>query len=225
MASSEAFLDLLDRHIETQKAQLEAAQQARDNPPPAATLPVLARRRAAAAAAATVVELPSEAAGSKSLSPLERALYYEIENRRAKLEARSNEADFWEGYYRDDLARKSFSRLSDEQLDDRIRAARSRFDEQRRTFTLLKQVNNSIQATLSVANTLSNISPPPPSQVKREETGYAPTRQLLDERDDKALEFLRVFNQLTEVRRERQRVKQEILGKSAVPLRTAQNRS
>lgn len=188
----DSFLASLDGHIENAKAP-EA---------PVAGPSFFARRKAVAE-----VEQADDST-RLALSPLERALYHEVETRRRQLRRKQKELDFWQAYEQGELQYKVPT--SSTALASQIKEKRRRLEELQGEDNLKIETSKALDAAASIQKTLSTTSTSLDKKSVSEEKQYATTRQLLDDRDDKALEFLRVYNEIRAIRAQRQQTKAKI---------------
>lgn len=152
---------------------------------------------------------------SLQLSPLERAIYYEVEGRSHKLHRKQRELDFWAAY-QDELAdRPTKMPTSRSALEAQIADKRARLMELEARDKLRVETTRALESSAAIQRVLTTTSPTP-STSKQEEEHYATTRELLNQRDDQALAFLKTFNETRAIKDERIAVKAEIRGRSAL---------
>ncbi|KAN0061158.1 hypothetical protein ACQY0O_006893 [Thecaphora frezii] len=204
-----------------------------DHSDPSSRLKAL-RRLASADYGSAVGPSSTVASAVAALTPLERALLHEVQHRRQRLEDRQRDVAFWESYYRAKRAPGLDSLdkhrdLDDEQLNEAIQKRKQRLHELQKADLLRRQLAASIDNGLAIVSTLANTTPKAaqngsadrqgaqasqdasdPAQPTPRDPPYLTTRQLLDDRDDRALEFLRVLEELNQVRDQRLRIKAEI---------------
>ncbi|GAC74148.1 hypothetical protein PANT_10c00028 [Moesziomyces antarcticus T-34] len=146
---------------------------------------------------------------SLQLSPLERAIYYEVEGRRYKLHRKQRELDFWAAY-QDELAdRPTKMPTSKSALETQIADKRARLMELEARDKLRVETTRALESSAAIQRVLTTTSPTP-STSKQGEEHYATTRELLNQRDDQALAFLKTFNETRAIKDERIAVKAEI---------------
>ncbi|EPQ25965.1 uncharacterized protein PFL1_06916 [Pseudozyma flocculosa PF-1] len=232
----DSFVALIDRHLELQtstdrdRAGTDGGEQQQGGTSDPSTRLKALRGLAASAAGPIAQPPPSGPPAAAALTPLERALIHEVQRRRHQLEARQRDIDFWEHHYRGgakaSTSHSKASDLDDQQLDGTLRQRREQLNELRRADWLRREIATSVENGLTVVSAMSNTVP-----VQKQERGprsegaeaegqadkamdstYLTTRELLDQRDDKALEFLRIFEELKEVREKRFDIKAQILG-------------
>lgn len=200
----DTFLASLDDHIKTFTA------------PEAAIGPATPKFFARQKILAQPQQPENTASARPSLSPLERALYYEVETRRCQLQRKQKELDFWKAYEQGTL--KYSLPSSPTEVSSQIEEKRRRLEELQGEENLKIETSKALDAAASIQKTLSttdsSLSPKDEklttATAEESKQQYSTTRQLLDERDDKSLEFLRVFNEIRAIRAERQQTKAKI---------------
>ncbi|PWZ03670.1 hypothetical protein BCV70DRAFT_197873 [Testicularia cyperi] len=211
------FLMSLDRHLQTTAASTsaEAGPSSLARPGSIATLRSLVTGdlKDGFSPAARAVDV-------LKLSPLERAMYYEVEYRRKQLQRKQDELAFWEAHQNGATAKGMPA--DDKDLATQIEQRRNRLQELQGHNNLRIETNKALEAGVVVHRALSNTYPSlqekeafddndgDNSTETRSPRAYATTRKLLDERDDRALEFLTTFNAIRGIRQERTEIKAQI---------------
>ncbi|SNX85185.1 uncharacterized protein MEPE_03894 [Melanopsichium pennsylvanicum] len=150
------------------------------------------------------------------LSPLERAIYYEVENRRHNLTRKAKELDFWEAYENELADSPMKMPTSTSALEWQIKEKVERFKLLLQEDKLKVEMARALESSAVIQKVLSTTSPDDSrnkgsvDDVNQKQQQYASTRKLLEERDDQALEFLKVFNEIRAVRKQRTAVKARI---------------
>lgn len=144
------------------------------------------------------------------LSPLERAIYYEVENRRSNLERKSKELDFWEAYEKERTDQPMKMPTSSSALARQIFEKKQRLRELEGENKLRVETARALESSAVIQKVLSTTSPTTEKGEGEATPRYASTRKLLEERDDQALEFLKIFNQIRTIKQQRVQVKAQI---------------
>ncbi|GAC92462.1 hypothetical protein UM03808.1 [Pseudozyma hubeiensis SY62] len=204
----DALLATFDRHIDSHTAAA-AAQRAAASTSEAGPSSLGLRRNELRNLIA-----PSTSASSSSeaqLSPLERAVYYEVENRRHSLNRKTKELDFWEAYENELTNKPMKMPTSSSALERQIAEKKQRLRQLEAENRLKVETARALESSAVIQKVLSTTSPAS-NKGERDTDGkhYSSTRELLDERDDQALEFLRVFNEIRSIKEQRVEVKAKI---------------
>ncbi|SJX64055.1 uncharacterized protein SRS1_14710 [Sporisorium reilianum f. sp. reilianum] len=152
----------------------------------------------------------SDSPSAPRLSPLERAIYYEVENRRHTLERKAKELDFWEAYETELAGAPMKMPTSASALERQIADKKQRLRQLEAENVLKVETTRALEASAVIQKVLSTTSPANKGEEPEGDKQYASTRKLLDERDDQALEFLRVFNETRAIKQQRVEVKARI---------------
>ncbi|SPC62714.1 uncharacterized protein UHOD_05787 [Ustilago sp. UG-2017b] len=161
--------------------------------------------------------IPSTSSVQPQLSPLERAIHYEVENRRHALHRKQKELDFWETYENELADTPMKMPTSTAALERQIADKKQRLRELQGQSRLRVETARALESSAVIQKLLSTTSPT--AKGKKGDSGeeeteeskrYASTRNLLEVRDDQALEFLKIFNEIREVKKERVTVKARI---------------
>lgn len=213
----DAVLTAFDRHIESRAA---AAQRPTASPIAGPSSLHLRREELRNLIAPASGSDASSSAAKLQLSPLERAIYYEVENRRLALERKSKELDFWEAYEKELADNPMKMPTSAAALQRQIAEKEQRLREVEAENKLRVETARALESSAVIQTVLSTTSPVSASKKGKDagedEEGrsqYASTRKLLEERDDQALEFLKIFNDIRAVKQERLAAKTRIRGK------------
>lgn len=207
----DALLGTFDRHIDSRAAAAAAPQSIAG--PSNLNLRRDELRRLIVPSSASH-DTPST---EPQLSALERAIYYEVENRRHLLQRKAKQLDFWEAY-QSELAEKPIKMpTSAAALERQIEDKKHRLRQLEGVNRLNVETSRALEASAVIQRVLSTTSP-----AGKKEAGeqYASTRKLLDQRDDQALEFLRVFDETRAVRQQRVAIKARIRGTFRLKPRT-----
>lgn len=152
-----------------------------------------------------------------SLSPLERAIYYEVENRRDALRRKQKELDFWEAYENELADTPMKMPTSTAALQRQIADKKERMRELEGQSKLRVETARALESSAVIQKALSTTSPRAKGKKGESAEGdteqskrYASTRDLLEVRDDQTLEFFKIFNEIREVKKERDGVKAQI---------------
>lgn len=213
----DALLTTFDRHIESYSAAAAAQRSAASSIAGPSSLNL--RRdevRRIIAPSSTSDGGSSSAASELQLSPLERAIYYEVENRRHTLERKAQELDFWEAYERELADKPMKMPTSSSALERQIVDKKQRLRELEGENRLKVETTRALESSAVIQKVLSTTSPPAKKAKEEGQDGqqqYTSTRKLLNERDDQALEFLRIFNETRAIKLQRVEVKARIRGK------------
>lgn len=207
----DALLATFDRHIDSHTATAQRAADSSEAGPSSLNLRRNELRNLVAPSTSSSGGHATSSSSESQLSPLERAIYYEVENRRHNLGRKAKELDFWEAYDKE-LADKPMkmptsSSALERQIADKKQTLRQLEGENK----LKVEVTRALESSAVIQKVLSTTSPP----NKKHEQGpdrkhYASTRDLLDERDDQALEFLRIFNEIRSIKQQRVEVKARV---------------
>ncbi|KAJ1023015.1 hypothetical protein NDA13_005063 [Ustilago tritici] len=161
--------------------------------------------------------IPSTSSVQPQLSPLERAIYYEVENRRHALDRKQKELDFWETYENELADTPMKMPTSTAALERQIADKKQRLRELQGQSRLRVETARALESSAVIQKLLSTTSPTAKGkkgnsgeEETEESKRYASTRNLLEMRDDQALEFLKIFNEIREVKKERVTVKARI---------------
>lgn len=154
----------------------------------------------------------SSPASQLTLSPLERAIYYEVENRRHTLHRKQKELEFWEAYESELADQPMKMPTSTSALETQIAEKKRRLRELEGENKLRIETARALESSAVIQKVLSTTSPLPSQSRISDDAAkqYASTRRLLNERDDQALAFLKVFNETRTVKQERIKVKAQI---------------
>ena len=204
----DALLATFDKHIDSRSAAAQRSTASAVAGPSALNLRRDELRNLIAPAASS-----STAAKPLQLSPMERAIYYEVENRRHGLERKAKELDFWEAYENELADQPMKMPTSVSALERQIAEKKQRLRELEGENRLKMETARALEASAVIQKVLSTTSPATRAdedEGEERQPQYASTRKLLDERDDQALEFLKIFNQVRDVKRERIEVKARI---------------
>ncbi|CBQ68420.1 conserved hypothetical protein [Sporisorium reilianum SRZ2] len=159
--------------------------------------------------APSITDDTSASPSAPRLSPLERAIYYEVENRRHTLERKAKELDFWEAYETELADAPMRMPTSTSALERQIADKKQRLRQLEAENVLKVETTRALEASAVIQKVLSTTSPANKGEADGDKQ-YASTRKLLDERDDQALEFLRVFNETRAIKQQRVEVKARI---------------
>ncbi|GAK66115.1 uncharacterized protein PAN0_011c4337 [Moesziomyces antarcticus] len=200
----DSLLATFDRHIEQKAAADQRLISAAQAGPSS-----LALRRNEVRDLITGSSGEASRSTSLQLSPLERAIYYEVEGRRHKLHRKQKELDFWAAY-QDELAdRATKMPTSRSALEAQIADKRARLMELEARDKLRIETTRALESSAAIQRVLATTSPAP-STGKHDEEHYATTREMLNQRDDQALAFLKTFNETRAIKEDRIAVKAEI---------------
>ncbi|SPO28090.1 uncharacterized protein UTRI_04480_B [Ustilago trichophora] len=227
MAASplDALLATFDRHIDSTTAAQRTAASSVAGPSSLAL-----RRDEIRNLIAPTSPSPTSSA-SLQLSPLERAIYYEVENRRNHLQRKSKELDFWEAYETELAEEPMKMPTSTSALSQQIEEKKQRLRELEAQNRLKTETAKALESSAVIQKVLSTTSPPSSDSRQGDEGAgqeqqqeqYASTRKLLEQRDDQALEFLKIFNDIQAIKRERIQVKARIRDQRAETMKLLEN--
>lgn len=204
----DALLATFDKHIDSHAA---AAQRLAAAPIAGPSSLRLRSSELRNLIAPTSSSSESSSSTSLTLSPLERAIYYEVENRRDALSRKAKELDFWEAYENEFADQPMKMPTSTSALESQIEEKKRRLRELEGENKLRVETGRALESSAVIQKVLSTTSPRKPNPKEEATTQqYASTRELLDQRDDQALEFLKLFNQTRSVKQERIAVKAKI---------------
>ncbi|CDS01454.1 hypothetical protein [Sporisorium scitamineum] len=207
----DALLATFDRHIDSHAAAAQRSAASSVAGPSSLGLRRDELRRLIAPSSTT--HDSTSTTSELQLSPLERAIYYEVENRRHTLERKAKELDFWEAYETELANQPMKMPTSSSALERQIADKKQRLRQLEAENRLKVETARALESSAVIQKVLSTTSPPAARKKGEEEDGqqqYASTRKLLDERDDQALEFLRVFNETREIKQQRAEIKARI---------------
>lgn len=218
----DALLATFDRHIDSTTAAQRTAASSVAGPSS------LALRRDELRNLIAPTSLSSSSSAPLQLSPLERAIYYEVENRRHHLQRKSKELDFWEAY-ETELAEEPIKMpTSTSALSRQIEENKQRLRELEAENRIKTETAKALESSAVIQKELSTTSPPSSDsrqgdQAAGQQEQYASTRKLLQQRDDQALEFLKIFNNIQAIKRERIQVKARIRDQRAETIKLLEN--
>lgn len=197
----DALLATLDRHIDSQAAAVASSEAG------PSSLGLQRNELGNLIAPSTSLSSSTE----PQLSPLERAIYYEVENRRDNLSRKAKELDFWEAYETQLAGKVTKMPTSSSALQRQIADKKQELKQLEAENKLKVETARALESSAVIVKVLSTTSPAAKrDEQKADQKTYASTRKLLDERDDQALEFLRVFNQIRSIKKQRIEVKARI---------------
>lgn len=200
----DALLATLDRHIDSQAAAVASSEAG------PSSLGLQRNELGNLIAPSTSLSSSTE----PQLSPLERSIYYEVENRRDNLSRKAKELDFWEAYETQLAGKVTKMPTSSSALQRQIADKKQELKQLEAENKLKVETARALESSAVIVKVLSTTSPAAKrDEQKADQKTYASTRKLLDERDDQALEFLRVFNQIRSIKKQRIEVKARIRGR------------
>ncbi|EST08038.1 Centromere protein H [Kalmanozyma brasiliensis GHG001] len=204
----DGLLATLDKHINSNTAASEPSADA-----PRGGLAALNLRRQELRGLIAGPSASNDGASSSALqlSPLERAIYYETDSRRSTLQRKAKELDFWEAYENELADSPMKMPTSASALERQIAEKKSRLRQLEGENRLKVETTRALESSATIQKVLSTTSPRPRDRKGDEEAqSYASTRELLNKRDDQALEFLKVFNEIRTIKNQRVQVKKRI---------------
>ncbi|SPO28602.1 uncharacterized protein UTRI_04480 [Ustilago trichophora] len=218
----DALLATFDRHIDSTTAAQRTAASSVAGPSS------LALRRDELRNLIAPTSPSSSSSAPLQLSPLERAIYYEVENRRQHLQRKSKELDFWEAYETELAEEPMKMPTSTSALSRQIEEKKKRLRELEAENRLKTETAKALESSAVIQKVLSTTSPLSSDSRQGDEAAgqqgqYASTRKLLEQRDDQALEFLKIFNDIQAIKRERIQVKARIRDQRAETMKLLEN--
>ncbi|PWN51527.1 hypothetical protein IE53DRAFT_386084 [Violaceomyces palustris] len=168
---------------------------------------------------------------SPCLNPLERATYHELTTRRDEIDRKRSEIEFWKVYLDKggeggggkgsssfDLSKaKGKSKMSDQELDAELERKKAILEQFRKDVSLKKGMVDSIDLSHGQITVLSRGAPilEPTTKQSDSQSVETPqiytTRQLIDLRDNRALEFLRIDAEIKDLRKQRLKISSQTL--------------